>query len=386
MRTATRVTLTVLLVAVAVIGWRLWSVPQVPVGSTRAAADLRSALGDAAGNDGYARAEAVRAFAFPEDHGPHPEYRNEWWYLTGNLATPEGRRFGYQLTFFRIALAPGAVASDSRWRTRQVYMAHFAVSDLEAASHHGFERFARAAAGLAGATNPPLRVWLDHWQMQALDPSGFPLRVQASAEGVALDLELVLEKPVVLNGEQGLSRKGAGIGNASYYYSVTRLASDGGIRIGDNDFDVKGTSWLDREWSTSALSEGQAGWDWFALQLDDGRDLMLYRMRRDDGGTDPASAGTLVDREGAVEPLGADDIVFRALDTWTSPATGVSYPLRWELRLPGHDLALRVTPAFEAQEMDVTVRYWEGAITVQGEQGGSPVSGRGYMELAGYVD
>ena len=386
MRTTTRVAITVLLAGIVIVGWRLWPEPQVQAPSTRASADLRSALGDAAGNDGYARADAVRGFTFPGDHGPHPEYRNEWWYLTGNLATPEGRRFGYQLTFFRVALAPGAVASASRWRTHQVYMAHFAVSDIEAASHHGFERFARAAADLAGATNPPLRVWLDHWEMQALDPSGFPLRVQASAEGVALDLTLFPEKPVVLNGEQGLSRKGAGPGNASYYYSVTRLASNGEIRIGERDFDVTGSSWLDREWSTSALSEGQAGWDWFALQLEDGRDLMLYRMRRDDGSTDPASAGTLVDREGRVESLGADDILFRALETWTSPATGVSYPLRWELRLPGHDLKLLVTPVFEAQEMDVAVRYWEGAVTVQGDQAGSPVSGRGYMELAGYAD
>lgn len=349
-----------------------------------ATSSVAEALGDTAGTEGYVRAIEPRVFEFPADHGAHPGFRNEWWYFTGNLDGADGRRFGYQLTFFRIAMSPEAVATESRWRTNALYMAHFALSDVGNALHYGFERFGRGAAGVAGIENPPLHLWLDHWELRAEDPSGFPLRLRAADGGIAVDLRLVPEKPVVLNGEQGLSRKSAEAGNASYYYSVTRLATEGSVKLASETLAVRGESWLDREWSTSALAEDQAGWDWFALQLDDGRDLMLYRLRRTDGSVDPASAGTLVAPGGQSRHLGADDMRFRVLQHWTSPNSGVRYPVGWHLTLPEDDLELEIKPAFDDQEMDVTVRYWEGAVVVRGAQRGRKLSGRGYMELAGY--
>ena len=375
----------VLAVAIAAVGVSRWR--HVADGASDTAVAVEGslgALGSAAGTEGYARASAVRSFAFPADHGPHPDFRNEWWYFTGNLQDGTGRRFGYQLTFFRIALAPGAPASSSRWRTNQVYMAHFALTDVAADSHIGFERFGRAAAGVAGAENPPLHLWLDDWVVEAGDEQGFPLRLKAESDGVAIDLLLTPSKPVVLNGDRGLSRKSVTQGIASYYYSLTRLPTTGSLRTAEGRFEVTGSSWLDREWSTSALAEDQAGWDWFALQLDDGRDLMLYRLRRKDGSMDPASAGTLVDNDGETVHLSARDMDLAVRDYWTSPRTGARYPVRWRLKVPREKLSLEVEPLVVDQEMNTRVRYWEGAVSAKGEAAGRPVSGSGYMELAGY--
>lgn len=365
----------------------VWMVILVP-GTDRPLLDksrsVVSALGSSADTTGYERALEPRRFEFPADHGAHPGYRNEWWYFTGNLTAPDGRSFGYQLTFFRIGLAPNDTESPSRWRTRQLYMAHFALSDIRSSQFLAYERFGRGAAGIAGATNPPLKVWLDHWSLVSGDKSGFPMRLSAAQGGNAIDLTLTPEKPVVLNGDRGLSRKSAEPGNASYYYSMPRLHTQGRLTINGTPFEVTGNSWLDREWSTSALAEDQEGWDWFALQLEDGTDLMIYRLRRKDGSMDPMSAGTLIDADSQATPLSRDDMDLRVLEYWTSDRTGIRYPLRWELRLPRQGLELEVEPAMLNQELDLTVRYWEGAVRVQGRQGNRVLRGTGYMELAGY--
>ena len=248
---------------------------------------------------GFARATVPRAFRFPDDHGPHPEYRHEWWYFTGNLRTPGGRRFGYQLTFFRFALSPDPPARASRWATNQAYMAHFALTDVEGRRFRPFERVGRGALGLAGATARPLRVWLDDWSAEGAEASTLPIRLRAVEDGASIDLVLDTARPIVPQGDRGLSRKSAAPGNASYYYSMTRLATRGSVRVGGVSFPVEGNSWLDREWGTGSLEKGQTGWDWFALQLADGRDLMFYRLRGGDGLTDPFSAGTLVPRRSA---------------------------------------------------------------------------------------
>jgi predicted secreted hydrolase len=357
--------------------------PQAPYDSRREGVgqSLAKALGSEADTKGYARALAPRRFSFPTDHGAHPDFRNEWWYFTGNLATAQGRRFGYELTLFRIALVPELALSKSAWRTRQLYMGHFAVSDLDRGGFHAFERFARGGELVAGARNPPLQVWLDDWSINAEQTSGFPLRLQATQGDVAIDLTLVAEKPPVLNGDAGLSRKSDEPGNASYYYSMTRLHTLGTVTVDGKAHAVSGSSWLDREWGTSALADDQEGWDWFAIQLDDGRDLMLYRLRRKDGSTDPASAGTLVQADGTAVHLDRKDIALEVLDRWTSPDTGIRYPARWRLRVPGQGLVLTVEPLQANQELDLRVRYWEGAVRISGPKG---LSGRGYMELAGY--
>jgi predicted secreted hydrolase len=332
---------------------------------------------------GYARALAPREFHFPADHGPHPELRTEWWYYIGNLATAEGRRFGFQLTFFRSALAPGSPERASAWATRQAWLAHFTVSDVDGKRFHSFERWSRGAVGLAGAQGEPFRVWVKDWSA-AGDPV-FPMRLRAAAGDVAVDLLLQQGKPPVLQGERGLSRKSAEPGNASYYYSLTRMPASGTVRVGGENFQVTGDSWMDREWSTSSLGRDQVGWDWLALQLSDGWDLMLYRLRRVDGAADPASSGTLIAPDGSSRPLRLADFQLEGSGEWRSPRSGARYPRRWRVRVPGEALDLDVRPLLADQELDVSFRYWEGAVEVAGTHHGRPVRGRGYVELTGYA-
>ena len=333
---------------------------------------------------GFARATAPREFRFPADHGPHPEFRHEWWYFTGNLRAPEGRRFGYQLTFFRFALSPAPPDRRSRWATTQAYMAHFAVTDVQGNRFHHFERTGRGALGLAGATARPFRVWLDDWSAEGGESSTLPVRLRAAEGGASVDLVLDTARPIVAQGDRGLSRKSAAPGNASHYYSMTRLATRGTVRVDGVSFPVEGNSWLDREWGTSSLEKGQVGWDWFALQLSDGRDLMFYRLRRGDGGSDPFSAGTLVLPDGSYRPLSFDEVKIETLESWRSPEGGARYPSRWRLRLPSEGLELDVIPRTADQELRTTVRYWEGAVGVRGASRGEPVGGEGYVELTGY--
>jgi predicted secreted hydrolase len=344
---------------------------------------VSSALSDA-DSAGYRRAYQPRPFQFPADHGPHPDFRNEWWYVTGNLVDGAGRQFGYQLTLFRIALAPAAPVADSAWRTNQLYMGHFALTDVAENKYRAFERFSRDAVGLAGARATPFRVWLDDWELAGLESDAFPMRVRAREDSIEIDLTLTTAKPVVLQGDQGLSQKSAEPGNASHYYSFTRLRTEGTIRLGEITFAVGGASWLDREWSTSALGPEQSGWDWFALHLDDGRDLMFYRLRRKDGSADPHSKGALVVADGRSRALGWNDVELQPLGEWVSPKTGDRYPARWRLRSPGENLDLIVTPKVADQEMRLTVRYWEGAVSVSGQAGAVAISGQGYLEMTRY--
>jgi len=336
---------------------------------------------------GYARAIESRRFDFPTDHGPHPDFRSEWWYVTGNLTSEDGRDFGFQLTIFRSALSPRAAETESAWATNQAYMAHFTVTDVAEQRFHVHERFARGAAGLAGANADPLRVWLEDWVMESDSAAAFPMRLRATGEDVALSLELAAGKPVVLQGDQGLSQKGPEPGNASYYYSFTRLPAAGTLVVDTDTIPVRGAAWLDREWSTSALAEGQVGWDWFALRLSDGWDLMIYRLRREDGSAAPESAGVLVDPAGAKVPLTwGQDVLMESTDTWASPVDGAVYPSGWRIAVPERGWDLRVEPRIPNQELDVTFRYWEGAVSVRGAgEGGATVSGRGYVELTGYA-
>lgn len=342
--------------------------------------------------EGYAVADSPRKFSFPEDHGPHPEFRNEWWYLTGNLEDDGGRRFGYEFTLFRFSLSPGTAerSNPSSWKTNQVFIAHFAVTDAERGRFQFEQRYARGVLGLAGAQSSPFRVWIEDWSVTenpltaGSGQSAENWLLDVAGEGLGLELNLRAAKPVVLNGIDGLSQKSDETGNASYYYSIPRLESAGRLRISGETFEVTGTSWLDREWSSSALSGDQRGWDWFALQLSDGSDLMFYNLRKVDGSQDPHSAGTHVDAEGRATHLGADQVVIRVTAEWASPLGG-SYPARWELELPSQDLVLTITPVMPNQELVTTVRYWEGAVDVRGTRSGKDIEGMGYVELTGYA-
>ena len=345
---------------------------------------MTTALGGVEGTSGFARAEAPRAFSFPRDHGPHPEFRIEWWYYTGNLRARDGRHVGFQLTFFRIALGREPVARASDWGATQVYLAHFAVTDTRGGRFLACARSSRGALGLAGAQAEPFRVWLEDWVAEGEGRAALPMRLRAAEGEAAIDLTLESAKPVVLQGERGLSRKGPEPGNASYYYSLTRMPVRGTVRLGPETLAVEGLAWMDREWSTTALGEDLAGWDWFALQLDDGRELMFYQLRRKDGQADPFSAGALVDARGGTRPLGRDDVRIEVLATRRSPRSGVTYPARWRLTQVAQGLVLDVAPRLADQELIVGPRYWEGAVTVQGTEGDRAVAGHGYVELVGY--
>ena len=345
-------------------------------------------LADALGTGdttGYARAFGTRAFVFPADHGHHPDFATEWWYFTGNLETTDGRRFGYQLTFFRSALAPAMEVRASAWATRQAWMAHFAVTDVSASRFLAFERFSRGAQQLAGATISPFRVWLEDWSLEGDSTRAFPARIRAAEGNTALDLVIEPAKPIVLQGNRGWSRKGPEPGNASYYYSMTRMRTTGRIAFDGEQHTVSGSSWLDREWSTSALSNGLAGWDWFALQFDDNTELMLYRLSRDDGTTDPFSGGTFIAADGSTTAFSADDITIEETRYWSSSLDGTRYPAEWTLRIAPLALTIEIEPLVSDQELNLAVRYWEGAVTGRATRGAETRTAIGYVELTGYA-
>ena len=340
---------------------------------------LRSTLGSADSAAGFAKAERPVPFVFPRDHGPHPAFRSEWWYVTAVLADAEGRQFGVQFTLFRQGLAPRrrarvATQGAAAWRSGQIFMGHVAISDVAARRHWQSERLARGHPALAGVRASPFKAHIEGWQLASAGERFWPLRLNAATRRFAIDLTLTGAKPIVAQGEGGLSRKGPN--NASYYYSIPRIDAHGSLTIDGVAHAVRGGAWLDREWSTSALAAEYAGWDWFALRLDDGRDLMLYRMRRLDGQPDDYNSGAMIDAEGRARILAAADFSLTAEQRWRE------WPVAWRLTLRGEPRAFVVRAAFEDQVMDTAVRYWEGVVDVADERGKR--LGVGYMELTGY--
>ncbi len=388
-RKVTLIIVLMLVISAAVIQFRPPAAPETNAQAATGGSSRLSELLSDQGLEGYAQAIEPRQFAFPADHGPHPDFRNEWWYLTGNLDGKEGARFGFEFTIFRFSLVPPGteITGDaSAWRSNQVYIGHFAITDASARQFYVAQRYSRGGLGLAGAAAEPFHVWLDDWSIAAARPDSDAIwRLRASDRKIALNLTLVPQKQPVLNGVNGLSQKAAMAGNASYYYSIPRLQTNGTVQIGDNVFEVDGLSWLDREWGSSALSSDQEGWDWYALQLSDGSDLMFYNLRRNDGSQDVHSAGTLTLADGTAVYLSRDDFIVEVLDTWQSPQGG-RYPVAWRIAVPQYGLKLNIEPLLDAQELVTTVRYWEGAVDVSGERDGMPIMGRGYVELTGYAE
>ena len=359
-------------------GAALWhsTIPAPPVNAPDRAIAALSAQNDDAG---FARALQPRDFVFPRDHASHDDFRSEWWYFTGHLRDASNRPWGFQLTLFRFELSAHQSRSPSKWRTPRVLLGHFALTDIAGRQFHAFERLSRAMPAIAGASVTPPAVWLDDWRIEQRGEHGWHLR--AGQDGVEIDLDLAAASAVVLQGEAGLSRKSSAAGNASYYYSVPRLSAHGQVRLAGGEHAVDGTAWLDREWSTSALSREQSGWDWFAVQLNDGGSLMFYRLRHRDGGTDAFSAGSYVDARGVQHALRASDVAIDVLGRWRSPKTGRDYPQGWRLRVASAALDLTLLPRLADQEWRARFHYWEGAVTVS--QAGQP-AGLGYVELTGY--
>lgn len=318
----------------------------------------------------FAQVDKVRSFHFPQDHGPHEEFRNEWWYLTSILRTSEDRLFGTQFTIFRQALTPHN-KRENPWQTGQIYMAHFAVSDIQSREHHSFERMARGHKRIAGVISEPFQLYMDDWVLKSVGEQFDPLVLQVREQAFEVNLELRLTKPIVLHGNQGLSRKGPE--NATYYYSIPRLATVGTVSTPEGEFSVKGNSWLDREWMSALLSDDHLGWVWFSLQLEDGRDVVLFRLRSKTPEKQEHGVGLMIAADGSTYQLDESDWSAEPSRYWKE------WPIAWKVTLENRNYT--VQPTFDDQLMQTNIRYWEGVVLVME---GDETVGEGYLELTGY--
>ncbi len=332
-------------------------------------------------------------YEFPRDHGNHPSFKTEWWYFTGNLTGSDGRKFGYQLTFFRQGMTPAPLAATSRFVTRDIKMAHFALSDLTTDKFQFFQKLSRGAYGEAGFSDGDRLAWIDDWSCELVSRSdseaanAAPIfHIRGDADDLALDLRLTAVKPPVIHGTNGVSVKAAGEGRASHYYSFTRLESEGTLRQGTEEISVSGLSWFDHEWATNQLAENQLGWDWFSIQFDDGCELMLFQLRTREGGRDAFSSGTFVDAAGRSQPISSADFTLKPVRFWQNPVRSARYPLEWRIGIPKLALDLRVHAAMDNQELRLKpIAYWEGAVLADGTRQGKPLQGSGYLEMTGYA-
>ena len=327
-------------------------------------------------------------WAFPRDHGSHPQFRTEWWYFTGNLADATGKRYGYQVTFFRQAVLKHPEDPQNAWSLRDLYLAHFTLTDAAVGRFSYDERVSRSGPGLAGAAQDRMQVWLLSWSATMENNT---IHIQARNDQMSLALDLAPRKSVVLHGEHGLSRKGPREGQASYYYSFTDLETVGTLKTpgSPHTLPVKGTSWFDHEFGSNQLAGDQVGWDWFSIHLSDRRDLMIYLLRRKDGTVEPSSSGTLVDHSGRVTHLRLGDIQMEVLDRWKSQKSEAVYPSHWRISIPSQRIEVSVKPLVADQELltegSTGIIYWEGTVIGTGTSGGKEVSCEGYIEMTGYA-
>ena len=335
---------------------------------------------------GWRAAEPGWQYEFPRDHHLHADFKTEWWYFTGNVADSSGRRFGYQLTFFRQGIrAPGERdPALSRFVIGDLKFAHFTVTDVNRGQFKFYQKASRGAFGEAGFDDGEKLAWIESWTLR-LDPDG-RFHLAADSRDAAIELHLRPVKPPAIHGEGGISKKAAVEGHASHYYSLTRLATTGRLRVGDESFEVKGESWFDHEWATTQLAPDQVGWDWLSVHFDDGTELMLYQMRLENGTADPSSSGTLIAADGATTHIARGEFRMTPTDFWKSDQTAARYPIGWRIEIPARQIMINVRPALENQELALLpLAYWEGAVDVSGTREGKPLKGRGYLELTGYA-
>jgi predicted secreted hydrolase len=324
-------------------------------------------------------------YEFPRDHFDHPDFQTEWWYYTGNVKSADGHHFGFELTFFRQGVDRDA-SKTKPWDVRDLYLAHLALSDVDGHEFYHAERTSRAGPGMAGSSASEGRIWNGNWQVQW---QGAEQRMKAVDARFELQLALRSEKPPVINGENGVSQKAEGLGRASHYISLTRLAANGRIRIADKPFEVTGLAWMDHEFFTHQLENNQVGWDWLSIQLDDHTELMLFRIRRSDGSADPYSAGTFVDVQGTSTHLRSTDFTLQPQrETWTSPATKAAYPIHWKISVLPLGIELEANTPLASQELtsrnQISPSYWEGAVIFAGQKQHAARTGAGYLEMTGY--
>jgi predicted secreted hydrolase len=317
-------------------------------------------------------------YEFPRDHFNHPEFRTEWWYYTGNLRGSGGHRYGFELVFFRQGQRRGAAATPSAWRVDDLYLAHLALTDIDAGVFRYRKRLNRAGPGIAGIDFEERRIWNGNWESR-WDRSSDSQSVSAVADGIRLSLKLTGRKPPVIQGENGISQKAEGAGKASYYVSFPLLEAEGTL----NGAEVAGTAWMDHEWFSNQLESYEQGWDWFSIQLDNHTEFMLFQLRRTDGAIDPYSSGTYIDADGRVTHLKRSDFELQPLEYWTSPKTHARYPTRWQVSIPSLKVLLQCSAAIPDQELvsedAAGPTYWEGAVVYSGS-----ATGAGYLEMTGY--
>ena len=321
-------------------------------------------------------------FQFPRDHGSHPEYRTEWWYYTGHLRTESGKRYGFEVTFFRVGVEPSGAVKESRWDLQHVMPAHFAITDVAAKDFRYYEKLNRASPFTANSAEDRLDVFNEGWRATTNPDGSWHLLAREGKD--AIDLTLRTRKPPAVHGHDGVSVKAEGVGYASHYYSMTRLEITGTV----NGQRCTGQAWMDHEFGSSALRENQQGWDWFSIQLDNESELMLYIIRRNDGTPDVTSSGSLIASDGSVIAIRRDQMRITPRTRWKSKKSGATYPMGWRVELPSFGIALDLRPLLQAQELvtrgSTHVTYWEGAVDVEGSFGGTPVRGEGYVEMTGY--
>jgi predicted secreted hydrolase len=331
-------------------------------------------------------AEPGWQYEFPRDHHIHEEFKTEWWYFTGNLTSSNGRRFGYQLTFFRQGIRHPAERDPalSRFVVGDLKFAHFTVTDADGKRFVFDQKASRGAFGEAGFDDGDKLAWIESWTLRLEADATFHL--VADSKDAAIDLRLRSAKPPAIHGDSGISPKASIAGHASHYYSLTRLATGGQLRLGRETFEVQGESWCDHEWATNQLAPGQIGWDWLSVHFDDGTELMLYQMRLENGTADRSSSGTLIAADGAATPLQSAQFRMTATDFWKSGKTTARYPIGWRVEIPERQIVLDVRAVLENQELALLpLAYWEGAVDVSGTREGKPLKGRGYLELTGYA-
>jgi len=334
----------------------------------------------------YQPALPGRKLSFPADHYSHPDFKTEWWYYTGHLETESGKRYGYQVTFFRFGVRDRQNGSGQAPLFTDLYMAHFALSNISNSSFLFRERINRGIGEKAGAKTDRFFVWNEDWSVKA---EGNNHIISVNDRGTKLRLELKSLKPPVLHGQDGYSQKGEGEGHASHYYSLTRMQAEGELIIGGKREQVRGLSWMDHEFGSNQLGEDQLGWDWFSIQLENQSDIMLYLMRRKDGSIDPYSHGTLVYADGRSRHLALKDYRVDVLARWQSPKSAAEYPIKWKVLVPDEQIDLEIAPHFPEQELitnrSTRVTYWEGAVRVKGMLRNKPIAGSGYVEMTGYA-
>lgn len=326
-------------------------------------------------------------FSFPRDHVSHDEFKTEWWYYTGHLESKDQKHYGYELTFFRTGVDELPVKQRSPWDVKDIFLAHFAITDENNKTFHYFEKLNRSGLNSAGARLDHYYVFNENWSIEQL---GNQFVLKADTSDLGLHLLLTSVKPPVVHGKDGVSQKASCKGCASHYYSMTRLKSEGYVYLKGQSVPVSGTSWMDHEFGSNQLTSEQVGWDWYSVQLNDNTELMLYVIKKTDGSIDSNSSGTIVYADGSSKHISQSEFSITTKRQWKSPHTGGMYPMDWTINVPSQKISLNLVPVLDDQELSTAkstgVSYWEGATTVNGQVNGKSVKGQAYVEMTGYAE